>query len=120
MVFEINGVNILPYVAHEGIKWQRNDLDGPEAGRTLDGLMHRDRVASKVRMDITCRPLRSFEAQIVLQAIYPEYVTVRYTDPMSGLTERTMYANNNPATHMMIQDNGVEWWSGITFPLIER
>lgn len=119
MTLKIDGVNILPYVAHQGIKWQRNDLDSSDAGRTMDGVMHRGRVSSKVRMDITCRPLRSEEASIVLNAIYPEYIRVEYTDPMYGEVTKQMYSNNNPATHMLLQDDGVEWWSEITFPLIE-
>lgn len=120
MIFKINNVNMLPYVAHRGIKWQRGDLDGQSAGRTMDGVMHRARVATKIRLDITCRPLKSDEARIVLQAILPEYITVEYTDPQDGVVTREMYSNNNPATHMMIQPDGVEWWDGITFPLIER
>lgn len=120
MTFKINGVNMLPYVAHRGIKWQRNDLDGPTAGRTMDGVMHRARVATKVRLDITCRPLKTHEARIVLGAIQNEYVTVQITDPRDGLVTRTMYANNNPATHMLVEPDGTEWWDGITFPLIER
>lgn len=119
MVLKIDGVNILPYVAHQGIKWQRNDLDSADAGRTLDGKMHRGRVASKVRMDITCRPLKTEETRVVLQAIFPEYITVEYTDPMYGLVTKQMYSNNNPATHMMLQENGTEWWHDISFPLIE-
>lgn len=120
MVFEINGIDMLPYVQHKGIKWQRNDLDSSDSGRTMDGMMHRGRVATKIRLDITCRPLKSEEASIVLNAILPEYVTVRYTDPMYGLSIKTMYSNNNPASHMLIQSDGVEWWEGITFPLIEQ
>ena len=120
MILKIDGVDILPYVAHQGIKWQRNDLDGPDAGRTLDGMMQRGRVASKIRLDITCRPLRTEEARVVLNAIYPEYISVEYTDPMSGQVIKQMYSNNNPATHMLLQDDGVEWWHDITFPLIER
>ena len=120
MVLKIDGVDILPYVAHQGIKWQRNDLDSSDAGRTMDGMMHRGRVSSKIRLDITCRPLKSEEAKIVLNAIYPQYVTVEYLDPMYGLVSKTMYANNNPASHMMLQQDGTEWWNDITFPLIER
>lgn len=120
MVLRINGVNILPYVAHQGIKWQRNDLDAPDSGRTLDGVMQRARVSSKIRLDITCRPLKSDETKIVLNAIYPEYVSVEYTDPMQGLVTKQMYSNNNPASHMLLQPGGTEWWNDITFPLIER
>lgn len=120
MVLEINGTNILPYVEHQGIKWQLSDLEDPDAGRTLDGMMQRGRVAQKVRMDITCRPLKSAEAAIVLSAINPEFMTVRYTDPKDGLVTRTMYSNNRPAAHMLLQPDGTEWWNGIVFPLIER
>ena len=121
MYLEVDGVNILPYVAYsDGIKWQRSDLEDPESGRTLDGLMHRGRVATKIRMDITCRPLKSSEASVVLNAIYPEYVTVHYLDPQYGEVTKQMYSNNNPATHMLLQEDGTEWWKGISFPLIER
>lgn len=120
MVLKIDGVDILPYVEHQGIKWQRSDLDSEGSGRTMDGVMHRGRVATKIRLDVTCRPLKTEEASIVLNAILPEYITVEYTDPMSGLVTKTMYSNNNPATHMLIQQDGVEWWNGITFPLIEQ
>ena len=120
MVFKIDGVDMLPYIAHQGIKWQRNDLDSSTAGRTLDGVLHRGRIATKIRLDITCRPLKSTEASVVLNAIYPEFVQVEYTDPMYGVVTKTMYANNNPATHMLLQEDGVEWWNGITFPLVEK
>ena len=119
MILKVDGINILPYVAHQGLKWQRNDLDSADAGRTMDGVMHRGRVATKIRLDVTCRPLKSEEASIVLNAIYPEYVTVEYTDPMLGLVTKQMYSNNTPASHMVIQADGVEWWQDIVFPLIE-
>ena len=57
--FTINGVSLLNYLAEDGIKWTRFDVEAPDTGRTLDGVMHRGRVASKVRLDITCRPLKS-------------------------------------------------------------
>ena len=117
MVLKIDGVDMLPFIKQKGIKWTRNDLDGPDAGRTMDGTMHRERVTSKVRLDITCIPLTSDQAAVVLNAIYPEYITVEYTDPMYGLITRTMYSNNNPATYI---DTSTDLWEGIAFPLIER
>ena len=120
MVLKVNCVNMLPYVAYGGFKWQRNDIDGPDAGRDLTGRLRRNRVATKVRLDITCRPLKSSEAAIVLSAIKPEYVTVEYYDPEAGtVLTKTMYANNNPAV-FQIQKDGTTWWSGITFPLVEQ
>ena len=121
MVFTIDGVNILPYIEEDGIKWQRNDLESPDAGRALDGVMYRGRVAMKVRMDITCRPLYSNESTIVLNAIFPEYVTVTYEDPLSGtVVTKQMYSNNVPATCATVYPDGTAVWNNITFPLIER
>lgn len=120
MTLLINGTDITGYIASGGIKWQRNDIEAPNTGRTMDGSMQRGRVATKIRMDITCRPLKKTELQIVLNLILPEFVTVQYDDPMYGQVVKTMYSNNNPATFLMIKPNGEEWWNGVTFPLIER
>lgn len=117
MVLKINGVDITPYIEQKGIKWQRNDLDGSNSGRTMDGKMHRERVTSKVRLDIACLPLSSQDASTVLNAIYPEYVEVEYVDPMYGYSVKTMYSNNTPATYI---DTATDLWEGITFPLVER
>lgn len=120
MVFTVNGVNMLPYVAYQGLKWSRNDVDAPNTGRTMDGTMQRGRVATKIKIEVKCRPLKTAEAQIVLNAILPEYVTVVYTDPMSGQITRTMYSNNNPASFCILKPDGTEYWDGIEFPLVER
>ena len=104
--FTVNGVNLTNYLAEDGIRWTRFDVEAPDTGRTLDGVMHRGRVASKVRLDVTCRPLKSSEAQTVLQAIYPEYVTVRYTDPQCGPVTKTMYSNSIPTLCATAYEDG--------------
>ena len=78
--FTVNGVSLLNYLAEDGIKWTRFDVEAPDTGRTLDGVMHRGRVASKVRLDITCRPLKSSEAMAVLGEI------VQQADAVDGKT----------------------------------
>lgn len=120
MKLVINGVDFVPFIAKQGVKWQRSDIDASNSGRTMDGVMHRGRVTTKIRLDITCRPLTATEAMTVLNAILPEYVSVDYYDPMYG--ERysvSMYSNNNPAS-FLIEKPEDDWWSGITFPLIEQ
>ncbi len=121
MTLTVNGVNMVPYIAFQGLKWQRNDVDAADTGRTLDGEMQRNRVATKVRLDITCRPLLGSEASTVLSAIMPVFVTVQYYDPQVGsVVTKTMYSNNNPASFLIKRENGQEYWDGITFPLIEK
>lgn len=119
MILEIDGVDITPYIAYQGLKWQRADVDGPNAGRSMDGTVIRDRIAIKSRLDITCRPLTSAEASKILKLIEPIKVTVRYTDPMSGVKTVDMYSNNIPAQFLIQRKNGTALWGGITFPLIE-
>lgn len=120
MMLKINGVDFMPFIAKQGVKWQRNDIDAANSGRTMDGQMQRGRVATKIRLDITCRPLTAEEARLVLTTILPEYVSVDYYDPMSGYRSGiSMYSNNNPA-FFLIEKPEDDWWNGITFPLIER
>ena len=113
-------VDITPYIAYGGLKWQRSDIDAPNTGRAMNGLMYRGRVATKIRLDVTCRLLKASELSTVLNLIYPEYVTVTYDDPMLGRVTKTMYSNNNPAVYQLHKNDGTEWWSGVTFPLVER
>lgn len=129
----IDGTDITKYIAYQGVQWKRNDVDGPNAGRTLSGLMIRDRVSTKIRMDITCRPLYSDELRELLNLLMPEFITVTYDDPMEGVVSKIMYSNNNGAQFMIhklpkipeyLQDYPdpveKEMWHSVTFPLIER
>lgn len=113
--------NLTPYIALGGLKWSRNDVEASSAGRTQDGVMHRARVSIKVRLDCKCRPLLTDETHIVLPAIQPEWLQVRYLDPSTGAL-RTMkaYSNNIPATFLFMNTNGTSYWEGIEFPLIEE
>lgn len=122
MVLKIDGVDFTPYIAYQGLKWQRQDMDGENTGRSLDnGLLFRDRIATKVRLDVTCKLLTTAQVSRVLQAIQPEFVTVQYTDPQEGsVVTKRMYSNNIPVSYCLKKPNGEELWTGLEFPLIER
>lgn len=121
MVLEIDGFDIVPYIAYQGFKWQRSDVDGPDAGRDMTSDARRNRIGTKRRLDVTCIPVPLEVCSRILTAIMPEWVTVRYTDPQEGrVVTRTMYSNNNPASYCIKKRDGTELWSGITFPLIEK
>lgn len=120
MVFKIGNTDITPYIAFGGIKWSRNDVDGASAGRMQTGEMHRDRLATKYRWDITCRPLTAAEQATVLALIQPEYITVQYTDPLTNTTKTgKFYSNNFPSTFCIRRPNGTEYWTGLAFPVIQ-
>lgn len=119
----IDGVDITPYIAYQGVNWSRHDVDGPSTGRTMSGLMVRDRVATKIRLDITCRPLKNDELRTLLNLVLPVFVSVTYDDPMEGVVTKTMYANNNEAQFLIkrpLESGSIEYWSNVKFPLIEQ
>ena len=112
--------DLTPYLAFGGLKWSRNDIDAAGTGRTQDGTLHRDRVAIKVRLDCTCKPLEQTDATTVLTAIKPQWLEVQYFDPQEGSVQtKKMYSNNIPAT-FCIQHGTKQYWTGIAFPLIEQ
>ena len=120
MTLSIGGTDITPYIALGGVKWQRNDVDGPNAGRTITGTMERDRVAIKIRMDVSLTMLDSTTLATVLALIQPEYIQVSYSDPLLGSRSNVwMYSNNHPATFSHYDAQNNQWWKDITFPLIE-
>lgn len=116
----INETDITDLIAYGGVKWSRNDVDGPSTGRTITGLMVRDRIATKIRLDITCRVMTSAEHNMLMQLLMPDFVQVTYEDPVYGLTTKTMYANNHSSTIYKEMSSGVEYWKDVSFPLIER
>lgn len=121
-IFEINGNDITKYMNFDGLKYGVNDLDSEEAGRTLDGIMHRSRVATKIRWDVQVKKLYTDELQELLEIIRPEWVTLHYTDPCMGERTIQVYSNNYnlDLESSYNADKGEILWSEWSFPLIEQ
>lgn len=118
MILEFDNRNVLPFVSKFGVK--RNDLDGPNTGRTMDGTMYRDRVASKDTIEIECIDLHTIQARDILTMIKPDFIQVRYTSPEVGERVAWFYCSNVSIGLGYVDDYGYEMWSGISFTLIER
>lgn len=121
--FRINGVDILRFLKKDGLKWQRNDVDSSKSGRsTMNGVMHRARVAQKFRADMDCIPLYRADELMLMQLINPAFVEVETNlHPLYEYHIAQYYSNNVPATVSIINNKtGVSLWTGITFPLIEQ
>lgn len=120
--FKINGTDILRFVQEDGMEWSRNDLDNAEAGRTMDGTMHRGRVAIKYKVNIRCLKLYRSEVLMLMNLILPEFVTVETNmHPLYESCVAQFYSNNVPSTVTTADpETGESLWSGISFPLVER
>lgn len=97
------------------------DLDDGEASkRTADGLMHRDRIAVKRKLDMTWGPLNRADTAAILQAVQNEFFECTYPDPQTGLDEtKTFYVGDRVAPFAVSRGNEI-YWSGLKLTLTER
>lgn len=113
-------VDITPYIAWQGLTFSRNDVDAPDAGRDMSGLMHRGRVAIKEKMNITTVQLTKAQVATLSTLLIPESVQVRVTPyPQTNAAKTmTMYSNNVKTTYIIHRANGEDLQT-LSFPLIE-
>ena len=121
--FLIDGKDLLPYIAQDGIDWGREDLDASGSGRSnLTGYMYRSRVASKTKVEITFKDgMTLSDVRTVQNMLYPEYVILE-TDmhPRTGEFKAEMYSNAIKVKTSYICDDGTVLFDAFTAPLIER
>lgn len=120
MTATVNGVDMLPYLAEKGLEVTLREVDGDEAGRTMDAVMWRDLRAYKLDISMTCRALPLTDALRVCTSIMPEYVTCTFVTPYSGRITAEFYSNNIPSVCETVDEYGESLWEGIKFPLIQR
>ena len=70
---KVNGTDITKYLKFGGLSFSRNDVDGPTAGRTMDGTMIRDRVAIKQKFNAACRALTEAEVRTLYNSSSPKH-----------------------------------------------
>lgn len=113
-------VDITPLIAWQGLTFSRNDIDSPNAGRDMTGLMHRGRVAVKEKMNIQTVQLTKAQVSTLQTLIYPSSFSVRVTPyPRTNAAHTmTMYTNNVKTTYVIHRSSGEDLQS-LSFPLIE-
>lgn len=113
-------VDITPYIAWQGLTFSRNDVDAPDAGRDMSGLMHRGRVAVKEKMNIQTVTMTKAQSAALQTLLYPETIQVRVNPyPRTNATQiMSMYSNNVKVTHVVTTQGNDELQS-LSFPLIE-
>ena len=79
----VNGVTV---PAPSKYHWKESDVSSATAGRTEDGLMHKDTVTKKVHIELEWQNVNDTTARTVLQAfsmdddLNNEYISVTYWD----------------------------------------
>ena len=113
-------VDITPYIAWQGLTFSRNDIDSWNAGRSMDGLMHRGRIAIKEKMNVQTIQLTRAQSARLQTLLLPETIQVRVTPypRTNGAYTMNMYSNNVKTTYVIHRENGEDLQS-LSFPLIE-
>lgn len=117
--FIIDGVDFSDVVKAGGVKWKKYDLESDNAGRTLDGLMHRSRIARKRQLVQTCKRMTDARLRQLVNALDHEFVTITYPDPQFGQTTKTFYGTDIEAG-IWGELNGTLYWDDVAFTLTER
>ena len=100
--------------------WGLQDVSDSASGRTLDSLMHKNRIAQKRKLSLSWNHPSKEETAQILQVFNPEYISVRYPDAMSGSDETRVFYVGDRSAPMKIWTINNKRYSQISFDLIER
>ena len=97
--------------------WKLSDVSSADAGRTEDGLMHKMRITQKVHLELEWQNVSDTDAQTILTAFQPEYISVKYFDYKSmGFLTKTFYVGDRSVSAY----NRVKKIGTISFNIIEQ
>lgn len=122
--FAIDGVKLdgttLPEIAHDGATFSIQDIDSSNSGRNAYGSMIRDRVAVKVKWQLSFPPMSQEKLSALLKAVSSESFQFTYPDPTSssGVITKNCYVGDRTAPLYSLID-GVMLWKNVSFGIIE-
>lgn len=115
-VFKVNGVDC---PTPSEFQWSLQDISAPDSGRTLDGLMWKNRVGQKEKIELSWNAPDNVKASQILQMFQPEYFDVTYRSPLTNsLVTKTFYCGDRSAPTYWWRNNGL--FEKISFNIIER
>lgn len=88
-----NGTDFNPIISVDGVSlpvtpssfsWNQEDLSNASAGRSEDGVMHKNRIGMIRSAQLEWRNLPIETMQAIINMFSPEYIMVVYIDPATG------------------------------------
>lgn len=99
-------------------QYDLQDVSAPNSGRTEDALMHKQRVAQKVKIELKWNNIKTSEVSEILNAFNPEYLSVTYLDAKAGgFQTKTFYVGDRTAP---LYNAELALWQDVSFNIIER
>ena len=104
-------------------QYDLQDVSAPDAGRSEDALMHKQRISQKVKIELEWTGLTTQEVSILLAQFNPEYLSVEYIDPINGVARdgyyvRKIFYVGDRTSPMYNASLGL--WEKLAFNIIER
>ena len=97
-----------------------NDVSNSDAGRTQDGLMHKNRITRKRKIVLKWSNPTPEEAKAILDAFAPEYFNVTYPDPLTGTTVTKKFYSGDQSAPVKVWSVNQKIYSEVGFDIIER
>lgn len=122
-IIKINGHDYTEYLAEDGLKPSKNDLDSDGSGRNLlDGLMYRSRIATKLKWTVTFNRMDAATLKALEDDLYADSNYVSVTLLEAGLNRyvtRSYYTSTiTEGTQRYL--GGETVYDGVTFNITER
>lgn len=100
----VDGVEIS---APSSFTWNVQDISDSDAGRTLDGVMHKNRIAQKRKLELIWNAVKfGTESAAIITAFTPEYINITYPDPQDGAVATRKFYTGDKKTSVKC------WWEG--------
>ena len=120
--YRVNGIDMIPFLIEGGVVWSDEDIDGSDSGRTMDGVMHRELIATKDKHTLRFRELELDEIRLVKSAFKSQYVLVEtnFHPGTAGNLIFTMYNSSRKAAPSYLDEEGNARFVMDDISLIER
>lgn len=102
-------------------QFEYETMDGENAGRTLDGTMHRDVICTKISIKLEWNSISVSEMSRLLTALDSPLFTVRYFNPQQGEFKTGIFYCGNRSVPIYSFVNGqIKYNSGFSVNLIQQ
>ena len=101
-------------------QWSLQDVSAPDSGRTEDSVMHKNRVAQKVKLELQWTMTTPQETSDILQAFQPEYINVTYHDPLLNDYRTAEFYVGDRSTPVKFWLVDKKYYESVSFNIIER
>lgn len=115
-MLKFNGNNVKD---PSSMTWSLERVSSPDAGRSLDGVMHVMQVSLKRKLQLSWNNITATEASAIVNAASGEYINVTFYDYLANATRTlTMYTGAHTIPVYTFQSNR-KIVSNVSFDLIE-